>query len=76
MATVEQKTLKIISKIIGKSVKINDSMDSLNADSLDEFEIIITLEDDFDISIDDNEISQLKTVKDYVDIVANKVKGV
>lgn len=47
-----------------------DIVDDLGADSLDEIEIIMALEDEFNIEIDDNEISGMcKTVQSICDRV-------
>jgi len=48
-------------------------VDDLGADSLDQVELIMALEDEFDVEIPDDEAEKLKTVKDalaYID--ANK----
>ena len=47
--------------------------EELGADSLDLVEILMSLEDEFGISIPDEEIPNLKTIKDLVDYIdANK----
>jgi len=42
-------------------------VDDLGADSLDLVELIMTMEETFDIDIDDKDAEQLKTVKDVLD---------
>jgi len=43
-----------------------DILDDLGADSLDVVELIMALEDAFDISVDDAQAQKLKTVGDVV----------
>ncbi|MBE5879117.1 MAG: acyl carrier protein [Lachnospiraceae bacterium] len=48
-------------------------MDDLGADSLDAMELSMALEDAFEIKIEEDAISNFKTVKDVVDYIdANK----
>jgi len=44
----------------------------LDADSVDLMEFILTLEDEFNIEISDEEIDQLQSVGDVVEVVKNK----
>ena len=46
--------------------------DDLDADSVDLMEFILTLEDEFNIEISDEEIDQLQSVADVVQVVKNK----
>ena len=48
-------------------------VDDLGADSLDLVELIATLEDEFDITIIDDRIRELYTVKDVVDFLENLI---
>ncbi len=41
-------------------------VDDLGADSLDEIEILMALEDELDIDIPENEAQRMKTVKDIL----------
>ncbi len=43
--------------------------DDLNADSLDLVEVIVTLEDELDIKIDDEELQNIKTVGDAYELI-------
>lgn len=45
----------------------------LNADSLDIVEIIQIIEETYNIKVIDNDIVKLKTVKDIVDYIENKI---
>jgi len=46
--------------------------DDLDADSVDLMEFILTLEDEFNIEISDEEIDQLQSVGDVVEVVKSK----
>lgn len=45
--------------------------DDLGADSIDAVEVIMALEDEFDISISDDAAQNIKTVQDLVDYIEN-----
>jgi acyl carrier protein len=47
--------------------------DDLNADSLDVVEMVMALEEAFDIEIPDEAAEQIKTVQDAVDYISDKV---
>ncbi|GAB6162522.1 acyl carrier protein [Desulfothermus naphthae] len=49
-------------------------VDDLGADSLDLTELIMAMEDEFDLEIDDEEAQQLRTVQDVIDYIESKVK--
>lgn len=46
--------------------------DDLEADSLDSVELIMAIEEEFDIEIPDETAQNMKTVKDIVDYIENK----
>lgn len=48
--------------------------DDLDADSLDAVEIIMTIEDEFDVEIPDDTAEQLKTISQIVDYLEKAVK--
>ena len=47
----------------------SDVVKELGADSLDVVELLISLEDDYGISIPEDDIVNVKTVKDIVDMI-------
>ena len=49
-------------------------VDDLGADSLDQVELIMAIEEEFDLSISDEEAEKIATVKDAVDFI-NKASG-
>ncbi len=71
----EKKVKEILSKQLGVdiakiSAETNIATD-LGADSLDLVEILMSLEDEFSISIPDEAIPGIKTVKDLVEFIDN-----
>jgi len=51
----------------------SDVFDDLGADSLDSIELVLELEKNFDIEVTDDEIDNIRTVQDIVDLVDNLV---
>ncbi len=47
--------------------------DDLDADSLDLVELVMALEDEFDVSIDEEELEGITTVGQAVDLVRSKL---
>ncbi len=48
--------------------------EDLGADSLDAVELIMNIEDEFDIQISDDEATDIKTVGELVDFITKKIK--
>ncbi len=71
--TTFEKVQKLIAEHLTKSIdEITEEADiikDLDADSIDIVEMIMTLEDEFGITIPDEKISSLQTVKDIVKII-------
>ena len=66
-----EKIQKIISEVLGvdeESITMETTfVDDLGADSLDVFQIIMALEEEFDIEIANEEAEKIVTVSDAVD---------
>ena len=73
MATVEEKIKKIICEQLDvpeKDVVPEASfVDDLGADSLDQVELIMAMEEEFDVSIPDEDAEKIGTVQDAVDYI-------
>lgn len=77
---IENKVIDIISEQMGvdkneisrKTSFIND----LNADSLDTVELVMEFEDEFDMSIPDEEAEKIQTVGASVDYIVKVAKSV
>ena len=48
--------------------------DDLNADSLDVVELLMSIEDEFEVEIPDEEIENLKTIGDVVEYIQNNMQ--
>lgn len=74
----EQKVIALISKslkIEADKIKPESSfIDDLGADSLDIVELVMAMEDEFQIDIPDKDAEQIKTVQDAISYI-NKSKG-
>lgn len=53
--------------------KPDKTLDELGMDSLDGIELLLEIEDDFEISIPDNEAEKVKNVQDVLDLVAKHI---
>lgn len=71
---IQDKIKKIISEQLSVSeedvVPEASFVDDLGADSLDLVELIMAMEEAFDISIPDEDAEKIKTVKDAMDYVS------
>lgn len=45
--------------------------DNLNADSLDLVELVMAIEDEFDLEVEDDEMESIKTIGDVVENIEN-----
>lgn len=68
--TTEARVKEIIAEQLGVDIEqVTDNanlMDDLGADSLDTVELVLALEEEFDIDIDDAQADELVTVIDVV----------
>ncbi len=75
---LENKVKKIIVDQLGvteEEVKSESTfIDDLGADSLDMVEMVMALEEEFNIEIPDEDAEKIKTVKDAVDYISKKAK--
>lgn len=77
MASVEDKVIEIISEQLGldkDEIQLEASfIDDLGADSLDIVEMIMTIEDDFDIEISDEDAEKIVSVQDAITYINDKM---
>lgn len=75
---VEQKVKDILAEQLGVAkdkIKLETNVATdLGADSLDLVEILMSLEDEFGVSIPDDQIGEIKTVKQIVDFINENKK--
>jgi acyl carrier protein len=78
MSDVVEKIKKIISEqldVLEDTVILTASfVDDLGADSLDQVELIMAMEEEFDITIPDEDAEKIATVQDAIDYI-NKALG-
>ncbi|EED9437623.1 acyl carrier protein [Klebsiella pneumoniae] len=73
MSTIEERVKKIIGEQLGvkqEEVTNNASfVEDLGADSLDTVELVMTLEEEFDTEIPDEEAEKITTVQAAIDYI-------
>ena len=73
MATIEERVKKIVIEQLGvkeEEAKNEASfVDDLGADSLDTVELVMALEEEFDIEIKDEEAEKITTVQQAIDFI-------
>jgi len=77
MSDVKEKVKKIICEQLNVSeddvVPEASFVDDLGADSLDQVELIMAMEEEFDVSIPDEDAEKIATVKDAVDYIEKAI---
>lgn len=77
MSVVEEKIKKIICEQLNVSeddvVSEASFVDDLGADSLDQVELIMAMEEEFDVSIPDEDAEKIATVKDAIDYIQKTI---
>lgn len=78
MSTVEERVKKIVVEQLGvKEEEVqNDSsfVDDLGADSLDNVELVMALEEEFQCDIPDEEAEKITTVQQAIDYIGAHLK--
>jgi acyl carrier protein len=71
--SIEERVRKIVCEQLGKSVEevSNDAsfVDDLGADSLDTVELVMALEEEFDLEIADEEAEKISTLQEAVNYI-------
>ncbi len=75
---IESKVIDIISEQMGADkteiTRETSFINDLNADSLDTVELVMEFEDEFDMSIPDEEAEKIQTVGAAIDYIVNIVQ--
>ncbi len=74
--SVESKVKGIIAaqlEVAVDKLTMETSFEDIDADSLDIVELVMALEEDFDLEISDQEIESIKTVGDVIKYIESKV---
>ena len=78
MGEVEDKVREIICEQLNVSeedvVPKASFVDDLGADSLDQVELIMAMEEEFDISIPDEDAEKIGTVQDAIDYIKKAIE--
>jgi len=76
---IENKVIEVISEQMGvdkaEITRETSFINDLNADSLDTVELVMEFEDEFDISIPDEDAEKIQTVGAAVDYIVNTAKS-
>jgi acyl carrier protein len=71
MSTIDKRVKEIVAEQLGvdETQVTNEAsfMDDLGADSLDTVELVMALEEEFDIEISDENAEKIQTVQDAID---------
>lgn len=70
------RIVTIIQERQGEDFVVTENLslkDDLNADSVDLMEFVLTVEDEFGIEIADEEIDNLQSVADVLEIIKNRI---
>lgn len=75
---IEQKVIEIVSEQMGvdksEITRETSFINDLNADSLDTVELVMEFEDEFDMSIPDEEAEKIQTVGAAIDYIINIIE--
>ncbi|MFO8101822.1 MAG: phosphopantetheine-binding protein [Dehalococcoidia bacterium] len=74
--SVEEKVKEIVSRIIRKpdlNFSHETTFKDFEADSLDIVQILVAIEDHYDIEIDDDELQEVQNMGDFLAYVENKI---
>lgn len=73
MQTIEQRIIKIVAEELGileSGIKPESHIENdLDADSLDKIELVMALEDEFEMEIPDEEAEKIETIQHAVDFI-------
>jgi len=73
---LQQKLFEIITPYTEDGIELDSHfIDDLGFDSLTVVEFVMQLEDEFNIEINDNEVSQIARVKDSLKILESKINA-
>jgi acyl carrier protein len=79
----QKEIIEKVKQIIGEQLGVEESevtpsasfIDDLGADSLDTVELVMALEENFDLEIPDEAAEKIRTVQDAIDYISKHSKG-
>lgn len=79
MSDIEQRVIKIVAEQLGVTeaeIKTTSHfVEDLGADSLDTVELVMALEDEFELEIPDDSADKMMTVQQSIDYLTTQVKA-
>ena len=79
VASVEERVIAIVCENLGVNkeqvTRNTNFIEDIGADSLDIVELIMELEEEFDIQIPDDQAEKIKTVGEAIDYIENAIKN-
>ncbi|CAC9642020.1 acyl carrier protein [bacterium endosymbiont of Bathymodiolus sp. 5 South] len=76
MSSIEERVKAVVAEQLDASSDIDNNasfIDDLGADSLDTVELVMSLEEEFDCEIPDDEAENITTVQQAIDYVNNNL---
>lgn len=77
MKSIEERVMTVIKEQVGLTTPPlsveTDFINNLGFDSLDALEVVMAIENEFEIDIDDGEIESVKTVADAIALVTRTI---
>ena len=73
---VEDKVKEIVSEQLEvplESLTVETTFEEIDADSLDIVELVMALEEEFDLEISDQEIEDIQTLGDIINFIEKKI---
>ncbi len=74
MASIDERVKQIVAEQLGvdedQVTEEASFMDDLGADSLDTVELVMALEEEFDVEISDEDAEKIQTVKDAIEYIS------
>jgi len=70
--SVEERVIDIVTELFSDDVEVN--RDTLFVDAMDREEIVMELEEEFDIDIPDDAIEKFQTVGQAIDYIEDRVR--
>ena len=71
---VKEILVKSIDKLAIDKIKLSDTLEDLGADSLDSVEIIMSLEEKYDIKVSEDVFSDIHTVQDIIEYITKETE--
>jgi acyl carrier protein len=79
MENIDKKIIELVSKQFGIEESLikpeSKFIDDLNGDSLDLVEFIVSMEEEFGITVPDSQTEQIVTVQNALDFINNLIKN-